>query len=82
MQSSKWKDGQHNHCVKVTVIDKSPLDLVILIDARVKLIGRDYFPLQFFLDLSIWGCNLDSAFKVQMSRKCGVQPACECSVFH
>lgn len=59
MQSSKWKDGQHNRCVKVTVIDKSPLDLVILIDARVKLIGRDYFPLQFFLDLSIWGCNLE-----------------------
>lgn len=60
MQSSKWKDGQYNHSAsKVTLTDKSPLDLVILIDARVKLIGRDYFPLKFFLDLSIWGCNLE-----------------------
>lgn len=60
MQSSKWKGGQHNHSAsKVTLIDKSPLDLVILIDVRVKLIGRDYFPLEFFLDLRIWGCNLE-----------------------
>lgn len=37
MQSSKWKDGQHNHSAsKVTLIDKSPLDLVILIDVKSK----------------------------------------------
>lgn len=27
-------------------------------DVRVKLMGGDYSPIKFFLDLSMWGCNL------------------------
>jgi hypothetical protein len=60
MQSAKWKDGQRNHAAsKVTRIDKTPLDLAVLTDARIKLIGRDDFQLEFVLDLSIWGCSLE-----------------------
>lgn len=66
-----------------TSTDKSPL--IWQSWCQSKAMGADYFPLKFFLDLSIWGCNLEFLFSkfrwVDMWEELGMKPVCKCSLF-
>lgn len=64
---SKWQDGQHSHFPAELTQEQTKVHGFGNLDVRVKL-WVEIISHQFVLDLSMWGCNLVSVFKVQMSR--------------